>query len=316
MERNFTFPKSAKAFYSYWKEKIRPTHWQAKLDRLADQKMSWSDFFDSESVADHPALELSTTKGGHSLLHLAVIQDQPLWQAKLAKVMSDRLNEYGLSAAEVGQLIGRSVNPQKLHVATVPNLILGDPEKIEQLSFDYLDNPIFESAETLDFLLERTAWAKSSDQIPGEKIWMGIYFNKEVKKGFHPEVSLQWIGDSLGFGIFAAQKISACTLIGEYTGLVKECTRRSTKDNYYCVQYTTWGIRRRKFVIDAKIAGNFTRFINHSHRPNLGLQSIYWSGLPRMVLVSLQEIEAGTQLTFDYGMKFWKESPQPPIRIT
>jgi hypothetical protein len=321
LERTFAFPKSAKSFYSYWKEKIQPNHWQTQMDRLADGKTTWDQFFETATVAEHPALEMSTSKGGHSLLHLAVYQNREEWVLKLSHLLTQRKNNYGLNPLELATFLGRAGSIAILKDAgnvslfKVPNLLIDDPDRVAGLTpFAYLNEPIFESVHTLDLVLEKTAHAKSRDQIPGEKIWMGIYFNKEVQKGLHQKIALRWINETFGFGIFAVEKIPSCTFIGEYTGVIKEAGL-NTKDNYYCVQYTTWDIRRKKFVIDAKEAGNFTRFINHSKKPNLGLQSIYWCGLPRMVLVSLQEIEAGSQLSFDYGNLFWKECPHTPVPI-
>jgi len=319
LERTFTFSNGARSLYSYWKEKIQPNHWQRQIDRLADEKISWDQFFESSSIFDHPALPFSTSKGEQSLLHLAVYQNREEWVSKLSNFLYDRRNSYGLTALEIAKFLGRKKCVDLLQtslrggLSNAPNVLVENPEKLTDLQdFEYLDEPMFESAGGLDLILEKTALAKSRDQIPGEKIWMGIYFNKEVQKGLHPKVSLKWIDEKLGFGIFAAQRIQSCTFIGEYTGIIRET---AAKDNYYCVRYTTWDVMRRKFIIDAQHAGNFTRFINHSDRPNLGLQSIYWCGLPRMVLVSLQEIEEGAQLTFDYGNLFWKECPHTPIPI-
>jgi hypothetical protein len=303
-----------------WKEKIQPNRWQLQVDRLADEKITWEQFYEGFLTANHPASEFVTSKGGHTLLHLAVYQDKELYVTELAKLMADKKNGYGLTALEIAKFLGRNacaniLQPQpKLSLSKIRNLKIQNPEKVLE-SFDYLDEPIFESKHVFDSILEKTAQAKSSDLIPGEKIWMGIYFNKEVQKGFRQKIVLRWIDEQIGFGIFAAQKIPSCTFIGEYTGVIKEVDAKATKDNYYCVKYTTWDIRRRKFTIDAQKSGNFTRFINHSVTPNLGLQSIYWCGLPRMVLVSLQEIEEGAQLTFDYGNLFWKECPHTPIPI-
>ncbi len=316
LERAFRFSNPAKSLYSYWKERIQPNQWQIQIDRLSDEKISWDQFFESSAISNHPALSFSTTKGGHSLLHLAVYQNKEEWVYRLASLLPSVLNTYGLTALDVAKFLGRTKYMELLGAPapkSFANVKIYNPEKLQ--NFTYLEEPIFETAQALDLVLEKTAIAKSRDQIPAEKIWMGIYFNKEVQKGHHPKVALKWIDDTLGFGVFAQQRIQSCTFIGEYTGVIKDLGKRSTKDNYYCVQYTSWGIRRKKLSIDAQNSGNFTRFINHSQTPNLGLQSIYWCGLPRMVLVSLKEIEKGEQLTFDYGSLFWKHCPQAPLPI-
>lgn len=303
------FSLRSKIVYPFWSERTATNQWQTKIDRLADRKISWEQFFDEPLSGDHPGLDVVTSRGGQSLLHLAVLQKREDWVAKLESYLSSKQNGYGLTASELAKFL----NPVPKGSFNVPHVAIEHPEKIP--SFTYLDEPIFESTEIFDLVLERTAKLKERDEIPGEKIWMGIYFNKEVQKGHPPKLTLKHINDQLGFGIFAAQRIPACTFIGEYTGVIKERKKKVLKDNYYCVQYNSWDNGRKKYVIDAGEAGNFTRFINHSGKPNLGLQSIYWRGLPRMVLVSMQEIAEGTQLTFDYGNLFWKDCPLTPIPI-
>lgn len=57
--------------------------------------------------------------------------------------------------------------------------------------------------------------------------------------------------------------------------------------------------------IDSFYYGNLSRFINHSCNPNLQVLSIHVENreilLPRVILFSTREIEAGEELTFDYN---------------
>lgn len=50
--------------------------------------------------------------------------------------------------------------------------------------------------------------------------------------------------------------------------------------------------------------GNFTRFINHSCKPNAQSSTFTWLDTQRVVLVS-KGIEAGDEITLDYGDKYW-----------
>lgn len=53
--------------------------------------------------------------------------------------------------------------------------------------------------------------------------------------------------------------------------------------------------------------GNFTRFINHSCEPNSQFERFIWLGKQRIVLVS-KGIEAGEEVTVDYGETYWEVS--------
>ena len=298
--------------------------WRSILDKLRDQKISWEQFLtylpDSPSgIKAHPAARLGADRNGQTLLHIAVSHDRYDMVELLGSDLQlrSRRDAFGLTALEHAQFLHRLSSIKALGRYTLleftsqPNVtIKGGKERLDPLN--YLPYPIFENGKILDETLEKTYKAKLEDEILPEKIWMGIYFDKEIQTGLNPRISIRWIDDEVGFGVFAEQRIPSCAFVGEYTGIIKEARKRQLKEKRYCVRYTTWQMGRRNFVIDAETHGNYTRFINHSTRPNIGLQSVYWRGLPRMVFISLKEIPEGSQLTFDYGPSFWKEMDQIP----
>lgn len=288
---------------------------ESMLDRVRSGKMRWEDFLPKIDLAD-PALRIATTKEGDTILHLAMTARREDVLAALSRdpVLSWKRNNYGLTPLEIAQFLNREKETSSF--CSQPGVAVEDLEKHPALSrITFLPRPIFETDRAFDDILSRSHKAKLDDQIPPEKIWMGIYFDKEIQKGIHPPVSIRLIDDEVGFGVFTMARIPPCAFVGEYTGVVSEKKRKHLKDKYYCVRYTVWEMGRRNFVIDAEEKGNFTRFINHSATPNLSLQSVYWRGLPRMVVVALKEIPEGSQLTFDYGTFFWKECRQIPKLI-
>lgn len=52
--------------------------------------------------------------------------------------------------------------------------------------------------------------------------------------------------------------------------------------------------------------GNFTRFINHSCRPNSQFQKFYWRGVERVLVVS-RGVPAGSEITVDYSDSYWRK---------
>ena len=254
-------------------------------------------------------------------MHIAIYQGRDDIVALLSPIshLQARRNQFGLSPIEMANYLDRTAAAKILserHPVSFfeqSNVIFEESGRIAELGgLDYLPNPVYATVETFRLLLSRTRKAKVADAIPAEKIWMGIYFDKEMQTGMHPKVSLQWLDHEIGFGLFAAQRIPSCSFVGEYTGVVSERRAAHVRGNNYCVRCTSWETGRKSFTIDATKRGNFTRFINHSAKPNLGLQSIYWRGLPRMIFISLQEIAEGEQLMFDYGTSFWKDLNQVP----
>ncbi|KAJ1077973.1 hypothetical protein K5549_011300 [Capra hircus] len=63
------------------------------------------------------------------------------------------------------------------------------------------------------------------------------------------------------------------------------------------------------YCIDARFYGNVSRFINHHCEPNLVPVRVFMSHqdlrFPRIAFFSTRLIEAGEQLGFDYGQRFW-----------
>lgn len=301
-------------------------HWRSVLDRLAEGNEADWDFFLHQfegPLSSHPATCLTTTQDGQSLLHLAIIANQ--YRAALALAQSPYLklkkNDFGFSSIDLAQYLGRVAIEELLapveqrSFLEQPQVEFSEPERLPVATLEYLSHPVFESYGVLKEVLTRTKKAKEEDEIPTEKIWMGIYFDNEIRKQLNPAVNVRYIDDAVGWGVFAAQKIPVCSFVGEYTGYVEVRKPRHLKDKYYCIRYPSWQMWKKRFVIDGERKGNFTRFINHSDKPNLSLQSVFYKGLSRMIFVSTEEIFEGTQLTFDYGDIFWKECKQTPIEF-
>ncbi len=296
--------------------------WRSSLDALSYGKISWEKFLQAIPIHRHPARLLTTTEGEESLLHLAIRDGRPdLVKAIHVSIpqLKWRRNSFNWTPLELARFLPRKEISEILSglappFSKEPNVLVYDQERFEQLPvIEYIPQPVFESDAIFHEIVAKTKRAKEEDAILPEKIWMGIYFDKEIEKGDHPKVSIRYIDDKVGFGVFAEKRIPSCAFAGEYRGQIKERKKKELKDKVFCVRYTVWEMGRRKFILDAEKMGNFTRLINHSSKPNLSLQSVYWRGIPRMIFVAIKEIPEGTQLTFDYGMFFWKKNSQTPI---
>jgi len=286
--------------------------WQKSIERLSSGKESWEQFL-LTAKQSLPLARLATGKEGRNLLHLAVYHNDASAVSDLKEdgALKLKRDAFGLTPFDLARFLNRKKCLENLN----PALCNTANAEIQNKGIEFLPHPVFETARGFDDILIKTNKAKIEDQIPSEKIWMGIHFDKEILKEQHPKISIRFIDAKLGDGVFAEQRIPPCAFVGEYTGEVQERKIKRLKDKIYCLRYTVWEMGGRNFVINAEKMGNFTRFINHSSEPNLVLQSVYWRGMPRMIFVALKEIAAGTQLTFDYGAHFWKELGQAPQPI-
>jgi uncharacterized protein len=103
-----------------------------------------------------------------------------------------------------------------------------------------------------------------------------------------------------GKGVFAVQKIAEGETIIEYVGEVinwKEALRRHPHDPKDPNHTFYFHIDENR-VIDAKVGGNSSRWINHSCDPNC--EADEEDG--RVFIKALRNIKPGEELNYDYGL--------------
>ncbi|XP_072243708.1 histone-lysine N-methyltransferase NSD3 isoform X3 [Leuresthes tenuis] len=108
-----------------------------------------------------------------------------------------------------------------------------------------------------------------------------------------------------GWGLRTNQALRKGDFVTEYVGEVidsEECQQRIKRahenhmTNFYMLTLT------KDRVIDAGPKGNSARFMNHSCSPNCETQKWTVNGDVRIGLFALSDIEAGTELTFNYNL--------------
>lgn len=103
-----------------------------------------------------------------------------------------------------------------------------------------------------------------------------------------------------GKGVFALQDLAEGETLIEYVGEVinwTEALRRHPHDANN-PQHTFYFHIDEDHVIDAKVGGNSSRWINHSCQPNCEADE----AAGRVFIKALHNINAGTELFYDYGL--------------
>lgn len=178
-----------------------------------------------------------------------------------------------------------------------------------QFDFTYLDRVSFNNQVTKKKFARHYEKAKrNGDEF---SFWQGAFYQNDIMQARWPSIYIKWIDDEIGYGVFASQSMPAKMYVGEYTGIICQRTFRF-KFNVYCMALLRDVGRFRKFLINGKSAGNFTRFFNHSSCPNLNLQTVYTEDMPHMIFTTNQYIEKDQQLTFDYGESYWRQCQKIP----
>lgn len=108
---------------------------------------------------------------------------------------------------------------------------------------------------------------------------------------------------SAGLGIFAVEPIKRGTWIIEYVG--KVVTGKKEVEEYPANRYIFETSKTR--MIDGSARSNTARYINHSCKPNCEVEVV----AGRVFIKAIKRIEAGDEITYDYGKEYTDEYIKP-----
>jgi SET domain-containing protein len=91
--------------------------------------------------------------------------------------------------------------------------------------------------------------------------------------------------------------------MGEYTGEVISTSHVSYNSCAYLFEIEGQG--KTVAYIDGLRMGSWTRFINHSCKPNVMFQGRRIGGEYRYFIVTKRRLKVGEELLVDYGMGYW-----------
>ncbi|KAB5578739.1 SET domain-containing protein [Coniochaeta sp. 2T2.1] len=103
--------------------------------------------------------------------------------------------------------------------------------------------------------------------------------------------------DGRNNGLQALVAFERGATIGEFVGLVTNGMRD--------VDVMDSSAAGRSFQIWQGRQGNYTRFVNHSCKPNAQFESFVWMSAQRIILVS-KGVGAGEEITVDYSRSHWR----------
>ncbi|XP_036863377.1 histone-lysine N-methyltransferase EHMT1 isoform X14 [Manis javanica] len=131
--------------------------------------------------------------------------------------------------------------------------------------------------------------------------------NRVVQNGLRARLQL-YRTQNMGWGVRSLQDIPPGTFVCEYVGeLISDSEADVREEDSYLFDLDNKD--GEVYCIDARFYGNVSRFINHHCEPNLVPVRAFMSHqdlrFPRIAFFSTRLIEAGEQLGFDYGERFW-----------
>lgn len=254
-------------------------------------------------------------------LHLAVLNDQEdevRYYLEKQQWLHTQ-NAWGLNPLELAQYLGKKKIAALLegerplrHVKVVhpsdPKLNIYSVEEFEKATgLEYYFHLQFPSYKMLKKIIRNCPWTLKKTFMGEENRQLGEQYREQVRSSFVADVSIKWIDEEMGYGLFAEQDFPENMYIGEYTGMIRQLSRWRTEPNAYCFHYPTRFWSWNYIMIDGVGCGNELRFINHSDNPNLKPECLVDRGLLHQVLFTNEKIAKGTELTFDYGEDYWRK---------
>lgn len=192
----------------------------------------------------------------------------------------------------------------------------------EVMGIAYQKSIRFKSPEVKCRIEKKCKRAHAKGNLGQRQLWLGAYYASEIEACKIPDITIAWIDEVMGYGVWTNQDIPAFTYIGSYTGVLRRPYFFKDRSNYYCFNYyitmNYWERNlRAPYLIDAREEGNFTRYINHSDKPNLDMASAYHGGVLHIIFYAKAKIPKGTQLGYDYGPIYWEKRAKPlPLKDT
>jgi hypothetical protein len=178
----------------------------------------------------------------------------------------------------------------------------------------YSSHLYFADYKTLLKVLHNCPWTLRKTFLGGDNRALAEKFQPYLESGRIADVSIRWIDDALGYGLFANSDLPVGTFVGEFTGELRQLSHWRPQYNAYCFHYPTSCFSWNYMVIDAAVRGNETRFINHSDTPNLQPHWLCNQSLLHLVFFTNQPVLAGMQLTYNYGQDFWRHRQKIAIQ--
>jgi len=165
-----------------------------------------------------------------------------------------------------------------------------------------------------DARLSQHAWAENSYYHANRDEFerLTALYGDRLRAGWRPRLEVRDAGPGLGWGLFAGEPLRTGDLVGEYAGVLQESTDAPPDelvDGHYLSDYA-WNYPDElpdgtEFEVNALREGNELRFANHSSQPNMAVDHTLVDGIYVTFFRMVADVEAGIQLTVDYGDEYW-----------
>ena len=172
----------------------------------------------------------------------------------------------------------------------------------KELNVEYLDYTVIDYLPLLKADVKKCSSYRNQESM--NELLSQLYADDIASKKIAP-LSVRWLGQEIGYGIFAEADLACDDFIGIYTGVVQDRDLVGSKD--YTWAYPVRKEDGGKISLDAKFKGNELRFVNHSYNPNSVVRYVLGlDGLWHVCYIASKEIKKGQQVLISYGTAYWE----------
>ncbi len=253
-------------------------------------------------------------------MHWAVIYDNT---TRLKKCLKDapkeshQRNRLGFTPYQLASLLGRDACRKLLHNegevtirfqergAREPSMLTPEAFK-ERTGVQWTSSLRFPDFETLLAIYLQVEEGHTWRQIDNEAIWLGTYYRRDIEMAREALVTIRWVDEKLGYGVYSDAELKKGSYICEYAGVVRRRPWLSWHISDYCFRYPTAAWTKPIYTIDAEAIGNVGRYFNHSDTPNCEAIGVLSGPLMHILIRTCEPVQAGDELRLDYGPLFWR----------
>ena len=133
-------------------------------------------------------------------------------------------------------------------------------------------------------------------------------FKREGNEVYTRRLAIRHIAPKVGYGVFAKEAVPPYSTLGHYVGVLR-LDQEIDETNDSTFSFGDFPL----FSIDAKKAGNWARFMNHSDLKNPKTNVVAWEYYTKespyiLFTAGPKGVKKGAQLLYSYGDKYWHEN--------
>ncbi len=178
-----------------------------------------------------------------------------------------------------------------------------------EMKLIYLEKPRVEYARHDDYNRTRSRYYRMHRQSFERALKR---YGRYLAEALIAPLELRYLGEEIGYGLFAREPLKRGAWIGEYTGVIRKAVaakRHNMVDGHYLTDYAFTYPRPLPdgtvLEVDALREGNPMRFANHSFKPNASVDHLLFDNRWVTFFRARRDIAAGEEIRINYGMDYW-----------